>query len=92
MKKESYEDQPDDAVPDQDHPQHIHSNGNFSMQRMKTYTAACWIKNWICQKVIKIHEHRGDKDKPVLLPVFFIVEISNSCRRNKMKEIMNKFL
>ena len=62
------------------------------MQWMKPNATSTWIKNWICQQMIKINEHGCNHDQPCFFPFFTKECPSNQSRKNKMKAVVDNGL
>ena len=72
--------------------QEVQRNHVFRMQYMKPDAASSRLKNRGRQKMIQVHQHRRQQDKPVFLPVIPVIPIGDCTYEEKMEEVVDKCL
>lgn len=92
MKQQTNENQFKNFMFHENGTKNINNNSIISMQRMIINTAPVGIKKRIGKNMIQVHQHRSQQYQPVLLPLRFIIPVSNCSYRDKMKKIMDEGL
>lgn len=88
VERQAYHDEANDLVFYKNSSQEVKGNHIFRMQYMKTYAAPPGVEDRGSEQMIQVHQHSRQQNKPVFLPVVFIIPIGNSAYEDEVEEVV----